>query len=234
VAHLGWGAAEEGVQGLRWSDRPDDRCPGPVDVVRSCHGRCPRTTGALVPVLPRPGVLDDEAMASLRRLRRGVRRPPSDEAVRPLPGGASTRCATSAAYNAQVSYHLPVLIILHYKYSVANNFMFHLCGDVVRRQVAAVRGRVGVHNARAERRHRAPPSRWRRLGSVPSVVPPRMQTRVTYVPATPPPPPVPDHDGILPDATYPVRRDQTADTAVSYDTANIYYIHMTFHYNMCF
>jgi hypothetical protein len=26
-----------------------------------------------------------------------------------------------------VSYHLPVLIIFHYKYSVANNFMFHLC-----------------------------------------------------------------------------------------------------------
>jgi hypothetical protein len=46
--------AEEGLQGLCWPDRPDGRCPGPVDVVRSCHGRCPRTTGALVPVLPRP------------------------------------------------------------------------------------------------------------------------------------------------------------------------------------
>jgi hypothetical protein len=46
-------------------------------------------------------------------------------------------------------------------------------------------------------------------------------TQVTYVPATPPPPPVPDHDRILPDAMYPVRRDQTADTAVSYDSANI-------------
>jgi hypothetical protein len=34
---------------------------------------------------------------------------------------------------------------------------------------------------------------------------PRMQTRVTYVPATPPPPPVPDHDRVLPDATYLVR-----------------------------
>jgi hypothetical protein len=42
---------------------------------------------------------------------------------------------------------------------------------------------------------------------------------LTYVPATPPP--VPDHDRILPDATYPMRRYQTADTAVSYDTANI-------------
>jgi hypothetical protein len=50
---------------------------------------------------------------------------------------------------------------------------------------------------------------------------PRTRTRVTYVPATPPPPPVPDHDRIPSDATYPVRRDQTADTTVSYDTANI-------------
>jgi hypothetical protein len=50
---------------------------------------------------------------------------------------------------------------------------------------------------------------------------PRTRTRVTYVPATPPPPPVPDHDRVLPDAMYPVRRDQTADTTVSYDTANI-------------
>jgi hypothetical protein len=44
---------------------------------------------------------------------------------------------------------------------------------------------------------------------------PRTRTRVTYVPATVPPPPVPDHDRVLPNATYPVRRDQTADTAVS-------------------
>jgi hypothetical protein len=50
---------------------------------------------------------------------------------------------------------------------------------------------------------------------------PRRWKRVTYVPATPPPPPVPDHDRVLPDATYPLRRDQTADTAVSYDNANI-------------
>jgi hypothetical protein len=105
------GVVEEGVQGLRWSDRPDGRCPGPVDDVRSCHGRCPRTTGALVPVLPRPGILDDEAMTGLRCLRRGVRRPPGDEAVRPLPGGSNTRCVTSATHNAHVSYHLPVLII---------------------------------------------------------------------------------------------------------------------------
>jgi hypothetical protein len=34
---------------------------------------------------------------------------------------------------------------------------------------------------------------------------PRMRTRVTYVPATPPLPPVPHHDRILSDATYPVR-----------------------------
>jgi hypothetical protein len=33
----------------------------------------------------------------------------------------------SAAYSAQVSYHLSVLIIFRYKYSVSNNFMFHLC-----------------------------------------------------------------------------------------------------------
>jgi hypothetical protein len=36
---------------------------------------------------------------------------------------------------------------------------------------------------------------------------PRMRTRVAYVPATPPPPPVPNHDRILPNTTYPVRRD---------------------------
>jgi hypothetical protein len=39
-------------------------------------------------------------------------------------------------------------------------------------QPYVVRGRVGVRGTRAERRHRAPPSRRRRLGSVPSVVPP--------------------------------------------------------------
>jgi hypothetical protein len=50
---------------------------------------------------------------------------------------------------------------------------------------------------------------------------PRTRTRVSYVPATPPLPPVLDHDRILPDTMYPVRRDQSADTAVSYDTANI-------------
>jgi hypothetical protein len=50
---------------------------------------------------------------------------------------------------------------------------------------------------------------------------PRTWTWMTYVPVTPLPPPVPDHDGILPDTTYPVRRDQTADTVVGYDTANI-------------
>jgi hypothetical protein len=44
---------------------------------------------------------------------------------------------------------------------------------------------------------------------------PRMQTWVTHVPATAPPPPVPDHDTVLPDATYPVHRDQTTDTTVS-------------------
>jgi hypothetical protein len=120
------GVAEEGLQGLRWSDRPDGRCPGPVDAVRSGHGRCPRTTGALVLVLPRPGVLDDATKTGLRRLCRGVRRPPNDEAVRPLPGCTSTRCTTSAAYHAHVSNHLTVLSIFRYKYSVANNFMFHV------------------------------------------------------------------------------------------------------------
>jgi hypothetical protein len=54
-----------------------------------------------------------------------------------------------------------------------------------------------------------------------------------YVPATPPPPPVLDHDRILPDTTYPKRRDQTADTVVSYDTANILHSY-DFSYNMCF
>jgi hypothetical protein len=50
---------------------------------------------------------------------------------------------------------------------------------------------------------------------------PRTRTRVTYVPATAPPPRVLDHDRVLPDVTYPMRRDQTADTAVSYDTKNV-------------
>jgi hypothetical protein len=115
TACLGWGAAEEGVQGLRRSNQPDGRCPGPVDVVRSCHGRCRRITGALIPVLPRPDVLDDAATIGLRPLRQGLCRPPGDETVRPLPGVASTRYATSAAYSAQVSYHLPVIIIFCYK-----------------------------------------------------------------------------------------------------------------------
>jgi hypothetical protein len=51
---------------------------------------------------------------------------------------------------------------------------------------------------------------------------PRTRTRVMYVPVTPPPPPVPNHDWVLPDATYPVRRDQTADTAVSYCNAGVF------------
>jgi hypothetical protein len=41
----------------------------------------------------------------------------------------------------------------------------------VRKGVTAVHGRVGIRGARAERCHRAPPSRHCRLGSVPSVVP---------------------------------------------------------------
>jgi hypothetical protein len=80
----------------------------------------------LVPVLPRPGLLDDAVTTGLRRLYRGVRCPPGDEAVRPLPGCASTRCTTSAAYHTQVSYHLTVLNIFRYKYSIANNFMFNV------------------------------------------------------------------------------------------------------------
>jgi hypothetical protein len=50
---------------------------------------------------------------------------------------------------------------------------------------------------------------------------PRTRMRVTYVSATPTPPHVLDHDRIPPDTTCPVRRDQTADTTVSYDVANI-------------
>jgi hypothetical protein len=49
--------------------------------------------------------------------------------------------------------------------------------------------------------------------------PPRTRTWGMYVLATAPPPPIPDHDTVLPDATYPIRRDQTTNTAVSYDTA---------------
>jgi hypothetical protein len=41
-----------------------------MDAVRSCHDRYPRTTGAVVPVLPSPGVLDDTTTIGLRRLRR--------------------------------------------------------------------------------------------------------------------------------------------------------------------
>jgi hypothetical protein len=115
AARLGWGEAEKGVQGLRRSDRSDGRCLGPVDAVRSCHGCYPHTTGALVLVFLRPGVLDDATTTGLRRLCRGVHHPSGDETVRPLPGDASTRCATSAAYSAQVSYHLPVIIIFCYK-----------------------------------------------------------------------------------------------------------------------
>jgi hypothetical protein len=36
---------------------------------------------------------------------------------------------------------------------------------------------------------------------------PRTRTWVMYVPATAPLPPVPDHDRVLSDVTYPVRRD---------------------------
>jgi hypothetical protein len=97
AARLGWGGAEEGLQGLHWSDRLDGRCPGLVDVVRSCHRCCSRTTGALVPVLPRPGLLADATMTGLQRLRRGVRHPSGDEAVQSLPGCSSTCCATFAA-----------------------------------------------------------------------------------------------------------------------------------------
>jgi hypothetical protein len=40
---------------------------------------------------------------------------------------APVPAAPRPAYSAHVSYHLPVLIIFCYKYSVANIFMFHLC-----------------------------------------------------------------------------------------------------------
>jgi hypothetical protein len=41
----------------------------------------PCTTGALVPVLLRPGLMDDATTTGLRCLRRGIRHPPGDEAV---------------------------------------------------------------------------------------------------------------------------------------------------------
>jgi hypothetical protein len=50
---------------------------------------------------------------------------------------------------------------------------------------------------------------------------PRTRTQVTYVSATPPPPPVTDHNRVLLDANYPGRRDQTSDIVVRNDTANI-------------
>jgi hypothetical protein len=160
-----------------------------------------------------------------RCLRRGVRRPPGDEAVRPLPG-----CATSAAYSAQVSYHLLVLITFRYKYSVANNLCF-IYPRWTRKGVPAVTSFVDrLQSYMAEWAFAAHEQNIvieHRLHDGASWVAylqwylPRTRTRVTYVPATPPPPPVPDHNRILPDATYPVRRDQTADTAVRYNTANI-------------
>jgi hypothetical protein len=52
---------------------------------RGCHGS--RTTGALVFVLPRPTLLDDEDVVAVRHVR-GVRRPQGAEVVRPLPGVA--------------------------------------------------------------------------------------------------------------------------------------------------
>jgi hypothetical protein len=87
--------------------------------------------------------LDDATMTSLRRLRRGVRRPPGDEAVRPLPGGASTRCVTSAAYNAQVSYHLPVIIIFFITNSQLPIILCFIYGSWTRKGVAAVTLFVG-------------------------------------------------------------------------------------------
>jgi hypothetical protein len=80
---------------------------------------------------------------------------------------------------------------------------------------------VGVRGARAERRHRAPPSQRRRLGSVPSVVPTEDadagDVRVCYPATATCPEPRQGPAG----RDVPVRRDQTADTTVSYDTANI-------------
>jgi hypothetical protein len=94
---FGLGSSRRMPTRTSWLDRPDGRCPGPVDAVRSSHCRCPRTTGALVPVFPRPDLLVAATTTGLRRLHRGVRRPPGAEAVRPLPGYAHTCCATSAA-----------------------------------------------------------------------------------------------------------------------------------------
>jgi hypothetical protein len=51
---------------------------------------------------------------------------------------------------------------------------------------------------------------------------PWIQTRVMYVPSTPPPSLIPDHQRLLPSSTYPVRRDQNADTAVSLGSSIIF------------
>jgi hypothetical protein len=45
---------------------------------------------------------------------------------------------------------------------------------------------------------------------------PRMRTQVTYVPATAPPSPVPNHDRVLQDAAYPVRRDRRHNGKLRY------------------
>jgi hypothetical protein len=63
-----------------------------VDVVHKggYHGPC--TTGPLVFVLSRLGLLEDKDALGVRHARGGVRRPQGDEVVRPLPGVASACC----------------------------------------------------------------------------------------------------------------------------------------------
>jgi hypothetical protein len=51
-----------------------------------CRGS--RTIGALVFVLLRPALLDDEDVVAVQHVRGGVRRPQGVEAVGPLPGVA--------------------------------------------------------------------------------------------------------------------------------------------------
>jgi hypothetical protein len=79
---------KEGVQGLRRSVRRSHRRGCQVNTL--LRGGCgdPRTTGALVFVLLKPALLDDEDVVVVRYVRGGVCRPQGVEAVRPLPGVA--------------------------------------------------------------------------------------------------------------------------------------------------
>jgi hypothetical protein len=73
------------IQGLRRAVRRSHRRERQVDVLLTGCCRGPRTTKPLDFVLPRPVVLDDEVVVTVRHVHGGVRRPQGAEAVQPLP-----------------------------------------------------------------------------------------------------------------------------------------------------